>query len=57
MPKLKRLSGRELVSALGQFGFTVVSQRGSHIKLRRINEASKKEILTIPIHNQLDPGT
>jgi predicted RNA binding protein YcfA (HicA-like mRNA interferase family) len=57
MPKLKKLTGPEAMSALGQFGFTVISQRGSHIKMRRINQASEKETLTIPNHRQLDTGT
>jgi predicted RNA binding protein YcfA (HicA-like mRNA interferase family) len=35
-PKLKRLSGAEVVAILRTFGFEVHSQRGSHVKLRRI---------------------
>ncbi|WKU17733.1 type II toxin-antitoxin system HicA family toxin [Fervidibacter sacchari] len=31
MPKLKRLSGDEVIAILGKFGFTVHSQRGSHV--------------------------
>jgi predicted RNA binding protein YcfA (HicA-like mRNA interferase family) len=33
-PKLARLSGHEVVTILGKFGFSVVPQRGSHAKLR-----------------------
>jgi len=36
MPRLRRLAGAEVVRVLGQFGFAVHSQRGSHIKLRRV---------------------
>lgn len=36
MPKLKVLSGRDVVKILGQFGFQILSQKGSHIKLRRM---------------------
>ncbi|MDG2991931.1 type II toxin-antitoxin system HicA family toxin [Candidatus Synechococcus calcipolaris G9] len=56
MPRLKRLSGAEVVDILEQFGFQVYSQRGSHVKLRRVSTAHK-ETLTVPIHRQLDTGT
>ena len=56
MPKLKRLSGVEVIAILEQFGFQVYSQRGSHVKLRRVSETGK-ETLTVPNHRQLDPGT
>ncbi|MBI4242777.1 MAG: type II toxin-antitoxin system HicA family toxin [Planctomycetes bacterium] len=56
-PKLKRLSGKEVVSILNKFGFTFHSQKGSHVKLRRINPDGEKETLTIPIHDELDVGT
>ena len=57
MPKLRRLSGAEVVSIFQRFGFSILSQRGSHIKLRRINRAGEKETLTVPNHRQLDTGT
>ncbi len=56
MPKLRGLSGKEVVSILRQFGFTEVSQRGSHIKLKRFVEG-RVETLTVPAHTTLDPGT
>ena len=56
MPKLKRLSGAEIIAILKQFDFEVYSQRGSHVKLRRIS-ISGKETLTVPNHRQLDTGT
>jgi predicted RNA binding protein YcfA (HicA-like mRNA interferase family) len=56
MPKLKRLSGSEVVKILSNFGFQVHSQKGSHIKLRRLR-ANGKETLTVPNHSQLDIGT
>jgi predicted RNA binding protein YcfA (HicA-like mRNA interferase family) len=56
MPKLKRLSGGEVIDIFKQFGFEVHSQKGSHIKLRRIG-ISGKETLTVPNHRQLDTGT
>ena len=56
MPKLRRLSGRQVVQILEQFGFGVVSQRGSHMKLKR-RAAIGFQTLTVPAHRQLDPGT
>jgi predicted RNA binding protein YcfA (HicA-like mRNA interferase family) len=56
-PKLKRLSGRDVVSILADFGFVTQSQRGSHVKLRRVLKTGEKQTLTIPIHDELDIGT
>jgi len=57
MPKLKVLSGAEVVRILAIFGFRIASQRGSHIKLRRIEAGSGQQTLTIPNHKELDRGT
>jgi predicted RNA binding protein YcfA (HicA-like mRNA interferase family) len=57
MPKLKVLSGKEIISIFGRLGFLVVSQRGSHVKLRRINARGVRETLTIPTHDEIDIGT
>ncbi len=56
-PKLQRLSGDEVISIFKQFGFEVISQRGSHVKIRRITESGEKQTLTIPSHKELDTGT
>ncbi|MBD1925228.1 type II toxin-antitoxin system HicA family toxin [Trichocoleus sp. FACHB-90] len=56
MPRLKRLSGSEVIDILAKFGFQVHSQKGSHIKLRRLGLAGK-ETLTVPNHAELDIGT
>jgi len=56
-PKLKRLSGKEVLSVFSQFGFLVHSQRGSHAKLRRVSPSGETQSLTIPMHNELDIGT
>ncbi len=55
--KLKVLSGKQLVRIFGEFGFEIHSQKGSHVKLRRINQNGEKETLVIPLHDELDPGT
>ncbi|MFQ5751545.1 MAG: type II toxin-antitoxin system HicA family toxin [bacterium] len=57
MPKLRRLSGPDVVKIMEKFGFAVFSQRGSHIKLKRITDMGEKQILTIPNHKELDTGT
>lgn len=57
MPRLKRLSASEVVSVFRHFGFSIVSQRGSHIKLRRITDAGERQTLTVPNHRELDTGT
>ncbi len=57
MPKLKRLSGSEVLDILKSFGFEVSSQRGSHVKLRRYDREGRKQTITIPKHKRLDTGT
>ncbi|MHA1208584.1 MAG: type II toxin-antitoxin system HicA family toxin [Candidatus Freyarchaeota archaeon] len=42
---------------LSQFGFETVSQKGSHVKLRRVLHNGTKQTLTIPHHEELDRGT
>lgn len=55
MPKI--YSGKLVIKILSRrFGFSFVSQRGSHVKLERI--ARNKTITTIvPLHKELSPGT
>jgi len=57
MPKLRVLSGKEVVKILSKFGFEIVSQRGTHVKLRRILPDGTKQTLTVPLHDELDKGT
>jgi predicted RNA binding protein YcfA (HicA-like mRNA interferase family) len=56
-PNLRRLAAREVLAALGAFGFEVVSTRGSHAKLRRVLATGARQILTVPLHRELAPGT
>jgi len=56
MPKLRSLSGDDLLRIFGQFGFIKVSQRGSHVKLRR-DLPGRRQILTIVLHREVDKGT
>ncbi len=57
MPKPKVLSGAEVVRIFASFGFNVASQRGSHIKLRRVLPDGARQTLTVPNHRELDRGT
>ncbi|OIO09211.1 MAG: hypothetical protein AUJ52_06770 [Elusimicrobia bacterium CG1_02_63_36] len=57
MPRLRTLSGDEVITILSKFGFSVFAQRGSHAKLRRLSASGQKETLTIPRHRELDRGT
>jgi len=57
MPKLRILSGQEIVKIFLVFGFSVAAQRGSHIKLVRILPDKTRQTLTIPNHPELDKGT
>lgn len=56
MPKLKVLSGKDLVKIFSEFGFTIQSQKGSHIKLSRLL-LDQKQTLVIPNHTEIDIGT
>jgi len=53
----KTLSGKKVVKILcREFGFYFISQKGSHVKLRK--KIGSKEITTIiPLHRELAPGT
>lgn len=57
MPRLKRLTSREVLRILGGFGFEVISMRGSHAKLVRVLESGERQVLTVPVHPQLVVGT
>ena len=54
--RLKHLSGRDLVLIFETFGFAAVSQKGSHVKMRRMS-ISGSETLLIPFHNTIPKGT
>lgn len=56
MPKLPQVSGLQLVKAFARIGFEKISQRGSHIKLRRV-KSDMVETVIIPDHKRVKPGT
>ncbi|MFN3694246.1 MAG: type II toxin-antitoxin system HicA family toxin [Ignavibacterium sp.] len=55
MHKLKVLSGGDLIRIFERFGFTVISQKGSHIKLFRIQNG-ERQVLVFPNHKEMDKG-
>ncbi len=57
MTRLRRFSARQILRILHGFGFFVASVRGSHAKLKRDIEAGPPQILTVPLHRELAPGT
>ncbi len=54
--KLRTLSGQELVTIFEQFGFSAISQHGSHVKMRRVSLVGS-ETLIVPFHNTIPKGT
>jgi predicted RNA binding protein YcfA (HicA-like mRNA interferase family) len=52
-PRLPVLSGADVVRALRRAGFERVSQRGSHVKMRRPGGPT----VIVPMHRELAPGT
>ncbi len=53
MPKLPIVSGRDLVKAFKKIGFEIISQRGTHIKMRH----SDGRVAIIPNHKTVKKGT
>ncbi len=51
-PVLPVVGGPDVVAALGKVGYVQVSQRGSHVKLRRDGRT-----VIVPLHRELAPGT
>jgi len=46
MPKLPVLGGEELIAALQRGGFSIMRQKGSHVRLRH----EDGRVVTVPIH-------
>lgn len=57
MPKLKILSGGDIIKIFEEIGFSIEYQKGSHVKLKRMINDNAKQTLTIPRHKELDKGT
>jgi predicted RNA binding protein YcfA (HicA-like mRNA interferase family) len=57
MPKMRTLSGPEVITIFGEFGFSPVSRLGSRMKLRGVLDDGSTQTLTVPNHNEIDRGT
>ena len=58
MPKLRHLSGKEVIKILESFGFEIFSQKGSHVRLQRIIKGQEQRLL-VAIHGSkaIKPAT
>ena len=54
--KLPVVSGEKAIKAFSNAGFVKVRQRGSHVRLEKI-EGNDIIKLTIPLHNPMKKGT
>ena len=55
-PKLPVVSGEDLIRVLRRFGYEVVRQKGSHVRLP--NESAPEGLpVTVPLHKELAKGT
>lgn len=57
MPKLRRLSGRQVCAILERNGFVKVRQRGSHIVMQRNLGEDDSISVVVPNHKEIDRGT
>jgi predicted RNA binding protein YcfA (HicA-like mRNA interferase family) len=54
--RLPVASGKQVIKALSKAGFRVVRQKGSHVRLERI-QGDQTIKLTVPLHETLKKGT
>lgn len=57
MGNLSDVSAREAIRAFQKVGFSVISQRGSHVKMRRTLASGKQETIIVPTHKHIKEGT
>lgn len=53
MPPLPVISGAACIAALAKVGYTVLRQKGSHVRL----VCAGRSPVTVPLHPELDRGT
>ena len=56
MPKVKVLSSKDVIKILEKLDFYFISQKGSHIKIRRIVNGNKQNLF-VPNHKEIKKGT
>ena len=54
--KLPIISGKELIKFLSKKGFEIVSQKGSHVRMKQ-NKFGEVKVTIVPLHKELDAGT
>ena len=57
MPKLPRLSGKEVLKILSKIGFKHIRTRGSHAILNKEDKEKGKTTIPVPLHKELAKGT
>lgn len=56
MSNVPQVSGKQVVKVLEKIGFEVSRQKGSHIRLVRI-QSGVKQLVTVPNHKVIRKGT
>jgi predicted RNA binding protein YcfA (HicA-like mRNA interferase family) len=56
MKKLPVITGYDAIKALRKAGFIATRQRGSHVRLKKIEDGKTIKI-TVPVHGTLKKGT
>lgn len=56
MSNVPQISGKEVIKALEKIGFVVSRQKGSHIRLVRM-QLEMKQLVTVPNHKVIRKGT
>ena len=52
MPKLPRVNATETIRALEKLGFYKVSQKGSHVKMKKTLDDSTNLTCVVPLHRK-----
>ena len=56
MKHLPIVSGKDVVRALGRAGYSLIRQRGSHVRMRKKLSTITLNV-TIPLHDEIDRTT
>lgn len=56
MSNVPQISGKKVIKALEKIGFVVSRQKGSHIRLVRM-QSGMKQLVTVPNHKVIRKGT
>lgn len=56
MPKLPVVSGQQLVKLLTKLDYTIIRQRGSHVRLKKETKIGE-HIITVSAHKEIAKGT